>query len=339
MIRRTQISLNESNRSKLDVLDRVFEESSRVINLYIDQIWKEKDFKSKFVKYKVKSWLSARMLQCLGKQALSIVKSQKKKLKKTKPIYKKDVIVLDQRFIDLQYDNNSFDVWFKLQSIGEKICLKLPGNKHKHFHKYDNWKTKKSYILRKTGNKYFIDILFEKIPPDLKITGNEIGLDIGYKKLIACSDGNKYDAGLEKVYEKISRKKQGSKSFKRSLKERDNKINQSVNLLPFDNIKTIVVEDLKNVKKNSKGRIFKKFNNKLQRWSYSKVLNMLSLRCEELGILFKKVNPAYTSQKCSSCGFTHKNSRLGDKFLCVSCKNEMDSDFNASINILALGSL
>ena len=230
-------------------------------------------------------------------------------------------------------------MWFKLTSIGNKISLKLPGKLHKHANKYNKWNLKNSCRLRKVDKKYFIDIFFEKDAPDLKTKGKNVGVDIGYKKLIVTSENKKYDSGLEEVYEKISRKKQGSKGFKRTLRERDNKINESINKMPLPKIKALVVEDLKNVKHKSKGKIRKKFNNKLQRWSYSKVLNMLSLRCEELGILFKKVHPAYTSQKCCSCGFTHKNNRHGEKFLCLDCGKSLDADYNASLNILALGCL
>jgi putative transposase len=339
MLRRSQISISESNQGKLNTLDQIFIESRRVVNLYIEAIWSNQDFKSKFVSFKVDTWLSARLQQCLGKQALEIVKSQRKKKKKFKPVFKSGVINLDQRFVDVEYDRNSFDIWFKLNSIGNKISLNLPGRKHKHFHKYDAWQTKKSYRLRKFGDKYFIDLIFEKKSPELKVCGKDVGIDIGYKKLIATSECEKFDTGLECVYEKISRKRQGSKSFKRSLVERDNKINESINLLPLKNIKVIVVEDLKNVKHKSSGRIRKRFNNKLQRWSYSKVLNMLSLRCEESGILFKKVNPAYTSQRCGSCGSIHKENRKAENFLCLDCGYVADADFNAATNILTLGSL
>jgi putative transposase len=339
MIRRVQISITESNIGKLSILDEIFEESKRVINVYIDELWKIKDFSSKFITFKVETWLSARLQQALGKQALEVVKSQRKKRKKYKPVFKKDSINLDSRFIEVQYNNNSFDIWFKLNCIGNKISLNLPGLKHKHYHKYQDWKLKKSCRLRKCGKKYFIDIMFEKESPEFKILGDSIGIDIGYKKLIATSNNKTYDTGLETVYNKISRKKQGSKAFKRSLKERDNKINESINKLPLQDIKVIIAEDLKNVKYKSKGKIFKKFNNKLQRWSYSKVLNMLSLRCEEHGIYFNKVDPAYTSQICSSCGFKHRNNRQGEKFLCLECKNILDADYNAAKNILALGSL
>lgn len=342
MVRRSQISISESNKEKLLTLDNIFEEYKKVINLYINELWSKKDFNSKFTTFKVASWLSARMLQCAGKQALSIIRSTKKKKKTHKPLFKKDSIELDSRFIEIINGDNSFDLWFKLGSIGNRITLMLPGRQHKHSNKYLNWKLKKSCRLRKYNNKYYIDIFFEKESPDLKNKGKSLGLDIGYKKLIVSSDNKKYDRNLEVVYNKISRKKQGSKSFKRSLKERDNRLNGSVNDLLSDvklATNKIIVENLKNVKRKSKGKIYKKFNNKLQRWSYSKVLKMLSLRCEELGILLKKVNPAYTSQTCSSCGFRDAGNRLGDCFTCLKCGNILDADYNASLNILALGSL
>lgn len=339
MIRRSQISISESNPGKLSTLGTLFLECQKVINLYIYEIWKNKDFESKYVDFKVDTWLSSRMQQNLGKQALSIVKSQRKKKKPHKPVFKSLSFDLDSRFIDVQFDNNSFDIWIHLQSIGNKINLKLPGNKHKHYHKYDNWTLKKSVKIRKVENRYFIDLFFEKETPELKLSGKTVGIDVGYKKLITSSENKVYDTGLERIYEKISRKKQKSKAFKRSLKERDNKINESINRMPLEGIKTLIVERLKDVKRGSKGRIYKKFNNKLQRWSYRKVFDMLSLRCEELGVFFKEVNPAYTSQTCSSCGFKHKNNRLGEKFLCLDCGNTLDADYNASLNILALGSL
>ncbi|RLB78088.1 MAG: hypothetical protein DRH24_15025, partial [Deltaproteobacteria bacterium] len=45
--------------------------------------------------------------------------------------------------------------------------------------------------------------------------------------------------------------------------------------LDSDNVKELFAEDLKNVKHKSKGRIHKKFNNKLQRRVYRDVLSKL----------------------------------------------------------------
>jgi len=171
---------------------------------------------------------------------LEIVKSQRKKKKKSKPFFNSDVINLDSRFLDVQFDKNTYDVWVKLASIGNKISLNIPSKKHKHFHKYNDWKLNKSARLRKFEGNYYIDFYFEKDAPEVKVHGKQIGLDCGYKKLLISSENKIYDTGLEKVYEKISRKKQGSKRFKKSLVERNNKINESVNKIEISEIKTIV---------------------------------------------------------------------------------------------------
>lgn len=336
MIRKTTININYSNMGKLQTLNSILEESKKVINLYIDYLWELQDFKSKYIKFKVKSWLSARMLQNLGKQALQIVKSQRKKKNKTKPSFDKNTIEFDPRFIDISFDTNSFDIWIHIQSIGKKISLNLPSKKHKHFHTFIGWNLKKSIRLRKNEKGYFIDLYFQKKEPDKRIRGKVLGGDIGYKKLLMDSEGIISDVGLEQVYEKISRKKQGSKAFKRALTERDSKINESINKKDLSDVKEMVMEDLCNVKHKSKGKIRKKFSNKLQRWSYPKVLGKLECRCEEEGILFTKVPPEYTSQKCSKCGVIEKTNRKGEKYQCA-CGNIMDADHNAAINISHMG--
>jgi putative transposase len=62
----------------------------------------------------------------------------------------------------------------------------------------------------------------------------------------------------------------------------------------------------------------------------------LSLLSEESGVLLTKVNPAYTSQKCSLCGVVEKNNRKGERYQCT-CGNDIDADFNASINLSHMG--
>jgi len=328
------LTVNESNAGKLAVLNDVFDESRRVVNLFIDKLWKDRNFSSRYVTFKVNTWLSARLQQALGKQALEIVKSQRKCKKKTKPSFTGTAFNLDSRFVDFQYDNNSFDIWIRLSSIGRKISLRLPAKKHRHFNKfYRDWSMKKSIRLCiDMGGNYYVETFFEKNAPDTRKTGDSKGIDIGYKKLIVSSD--KEFLGDFKIYEKIARKCQGSKGFKKALVERDEEINKACKLLNLSGVRELVVENLKNVKRGSKGKIRKSFNNKLQRWSYPKVLEKLSMICEEAGIMFTRVNPAYTSQTCSACGFVDKKSRNGESFLCTSCGMSLDADFNASLNIL-----
>jgi putative transposase len=58
--------------------------------------------------------------------------------------------------------------------------------------------------------------------------------------------------------------------------------------------------------------------------------------CEEVGILFIKISPHYTSQRCSKCGVICKSNRKGEFYKCA-CGNIMNADYNASQNILHIG--
>ena len=138
------------------------------------------------------------------------------------------------------------------------------------------------------------------------------------------SDGRFIGKEFEQLYEDISRKKQGSNNFKDLLTERDKKINETINKINFTGIKEIVIENLKDVKKGKKckKKIYKKFMNKLQRWSYAKVVVKLERLCEENGILLTKINPAYTSQTCSNCGSIHRESRVLERYKCIECGYE-----------------
>ena len=67
------------------------------------------------------------------------------------------------------------------------------------------------------------------------------------------------------------------------------------------------------------------------------MINKLGRFCEENGVLFTKINPAYTSQTCSSCGAIDKTNRKGESYQCKVCGINIDADYNASINIAKKG--
>ena len=336
MLRSSKLNINYANKGKLETLDTLMDEMTCVVNLFIDVLWAKQEFRTKYPDFKVDTWLSARLQQCLGKQALEIVKSQRKK-KKVKPVFKGKSFNLDARFVDFHFEENTFDVWVRLSSLGNKLQLRLPSRRHAQFNKFEGWRQKGSIRLNRTKDKSFsVTVFFEKKTPATKKKGKTVGVDVGYKKLLVASTGKVIGDGLEAVYEKIARKKQGSKAFKRALIERDNLINQSLNKLRFYGVREVVCEKLKDVKKGSNGRIRKKFNNKLQRWSYPKVLAKLSRLTDGAGVLLTAVNPAYTSQKCSLCGVTRKGNRNGETYKCA-CGNAMDADLNAAINLSHMG--
>ena len=194
---------------------------------------------------------------------------------------------------------------------------------------------KKSARLRvKEDGELYLDVYFEKPLKKKKKDGEILGVDCGYKKLAVLSNGHILGNNLEHLIGKISRKKQGSKGFFRALKQRNEYIDKELKSLNLESVKEIVVEDLKDVKKGSKGRIRKEFNNKLQRWVYRYFLTRLEQLCEVVGVQLHRVDPAYTSQTCSACGDVHRCNRKGEIFKCRSCGYTTDADYNASLNIL-----
>ncbi len=54
---------------------------------------------------------------------------------------------------------------------------------------------------------------------------------------------------------------------------------------------------------------------------------------ERFGIASEEVDPAYTSQRCSSCGHVHRSNRSGDVFRCRRCGLHLHADVNAARNI------
>lgn len=49
-----------------------------------------------------------------------------------------------------------------------------------------------------------------------------------------------------------------------------------------------------------------------------------------------KVDPKFTSQKCSCCGHIEKENRESQAlFVCKKCNHTSNADYNASVNILS----
>ena len=64
----------------------------------------------------------------------------------------------------------------------------------------------------------------------------------------------------------------------------------------------------------------------------------LKYKLEWLDGILIEVNPQYTSQKCSQCGYTNKQNRTTQQsFCCIACQYNEHADINAAKNILAAG--
>ena len=82
-------------------------------------------------------------------------------------------------------------------------------------------------------------------------------------------------------------------------------------------------------------------NRSILQQSWGKFFELLEYKLEKNGGQLIKVDPKYTSQKCSCCGHISKENRQSQaKFECVECGSQKNADHNASINILnAIGTI
>lgn len=96
------------------------------------------------------------------------------------------------------------------------------------------------------------------------------------------------------------------------------------------------LEGLKGIRNGKKGKIF---NRMRSNWAYFQFRQFLTYKAEDIGKSVILVDPRYTSQRCSNCGFIDKTNRNKGSFHCISCSFHSSSDLNASINISQIGKI
>lgn len=91
---------------------------------------------------------------------------------------------------------------------------------------------------------------------------------------------------------------------------------------------TIQMEDLSGIQESTG------FQRRLRHWTYYDLQTKIEYKAKEAGIIVKKIKPAYTSQRCSSCGYIDSANRTSqENFHCIKCGYDRNADYNASQNI------
>ena len=371
MIRCSKSSLAFARTNKQTKLGMFIDEYKLVMEQVITLVWDMPNVPTlipKEITSQVKSWLTARAIQCAAKQASGIVRGTQKKQKKrayrikklveskqfkkakklqreydetsvSKPKLDRVEAELDSRFVKIEFkDKEHFDGWVTLTCLGdiptgtdtvEKLKFQLPFKKHKHFNSMLERGTIKSGIRL---SKTMITFNFDIPDKELKEDGKTIGIDIGQNTTIACSDGQTIDSdkhghNFRTICDKLARRKKDSNGFRRAVAHRTNYINWSVKQMNLDDISVVNRENIKYLRKG------KKTKRSLSHWTYGEFFGKLDSKLNDAGVQVVKLDPAYTSQRCSSCGWVHEGNRRKKKFVCKKCGHRADSDGNASINI------
>lgn len=364
MIKSTKCSIKFANKGKQDSISLIIDEYRSLVSFFVDILWdleKVPVFVNKEIVSKASSWFSYRLTQCAAKQASGIVrgtrkkqacrltmikklmkegkKEQARKLQKiydttniTKPAISNVEMELSSLIVsEINLENNtSFDGWVTLTSIGNKMKLKLPFKKTKHFNKL----LKQGGVLSSGARflKKSITFMFNIPNTPIKKEGNTIGIDIGQKTCLSVSNGQQIETDSHghtymSICKELARKKKGSKGFLRKQQHRTNFINYCVNKVNFEGVKELRIEKIRQL------RTGKRTSRLLSGWSYKEIFDSLKAKATALGVHVTELSPTYTSQRCSKCGWVRKSNRKGKVFKCGKCGYTADADLNASFNI------
>lgn len=209
-------------------------------------------------------------------------------------------------------------------------------------------------ISKTKTNKYFISFCCELENPYQRTKGSEVGIDLGLKDLLICSNGIKYEnhkfykknlKRLKKLQKHLSRKKKGSKrrekarlkitkAYEKITNSREDLYHKVSNDLT-NKYSLICLESL-NVKGMMKNH---KLAGSIQDVAWYSLVSKIEYKAKWKGVDVVKIDQFYPSSKtCSVCNWKKTDLTLKDReWVCPKCGTHHDRDLNAAKNILAWG--
>jgi putative transposase len=227
----------------------------------------------------------------------------------------------------------------------------------------------KNVTVSKKCNHWYASVQVEQeVETPIHHSNSIVGIDVGVKKFAQLSSGQeikpinsfrKHERKLRKLQRRLSKKQKFSSNWKK-LRDKISNLYSKISNVRKDflhkttdkiskNHAVVVLEYLKvkNMSKSSKGDLTNPGRNVQQKSGLNKSIldqgwfefrRKLEYKLRWRGGLLLTVDAKYTSQKCSSCAFTHKDNRKSQEhFKCLQCGLSVDADLNASKNILEAG--
>ncbi len=253
-----------------------------------------------------------------------------------------------KKYSGIRYDKRTMTLRGKqltLSNLGkrEKVILNIPDYFKSIF---DSWKLKGATLTYNSRTEQFwIRLVYEIETPPLKTDGVILGIDRGTYQLAVTSEGHffsnkKIRANQRRyLYNRKTAQTKGTPSARKRLKAlsgKEKRFSRDVNhqvtkkLVSLDHVKTYVLEDLKGIHKQNRG---KKQNKRLGSWPFQQFAFFLSYKAQMAGKEVVYVNARYTSRKCSSCKIIETKARQKSKYHCKHCHFQLHADWNAAINI------
>ena len=252
-----------------------------------------------------------------------------------------------------QYQN-SFDVIPGNKKHKGTLVLTKLGSVKMVLHRPIKGTPKTAIVKRTPTGKWFVSISVEIEEEELTgrrlpVCKDAVGIDVGLKTFAYLSTGEQIDnprffrkeeQALSRAHRKLSQAHKGTQHREKRRRvvarvhervrwRRENFIRQEVATL-IKRFGFIAVEALvvRNMLKNPK------LAKSIADAAWSSFFAHLLSKAEEAGRAVVRVNPAYTSQTCSSCGHRQEMPLSVRVYECANCGLLIDRDYNGSKNIL-----
>jgi len=222
---------------------------------------------------------------------------------------------------------------------------------HYNGSKFKFWKHRELEGNIKTGSfaqdsrgRWYVNFqceVFDKMPHGER----QIGIDLGLKDKVTCSDGVKYDrANLTKKYEeKLARyqrahKKKQVKNLHAKIKNKRKDFSHKVSYEICSTSKIVLIGDVSS-SKLAKTKMAKSVLDA----GWNQLTTMLQYKAIRHGMVVQKVSEKWSTQTCSCCGVIPLSAPKGisalgvRKWKCSECEAEHDRDINSARNIFIFG--
>ena len=238
--------------------------------------------------------------------------------------------------------------WLRVSTLerGQRIELPIRANAYaERFHGTQAL----TFSLVHLDEQWYVKVCkkFPK-PKQRPDNGPMLGLDTGMVNLVATSQGAIFGQGFniqlrrwDERLQQLTKGLQGAGVVRLSKAKRYRDFVQRMRAWVTSEVKgavkralalgqpsTVVIEALNF--SAQKGTLSRKMNRLIRRMGTGIFQKTLDMKSEEQGFRLVQVNPAYTSQECTSCGFIARKNRKGNDFRCVCCGKQAHADAQAA---------
>ncbi len=271
-----------------------------------------------------------------------------------KPDFSRINMVMDQRAASVREaeDTTTFDLWLRLSTMERGQRIEVPLRSHAYLSDRKGVCKKTVQVNEREGRLFFgivTDIagVCAEQKEAYQPRCEEIALDYGLRTLFATDQGDLLGQGflrkLERFDQRISRL--AAYRQKHDLRTRSPRYDREIRRLRGFLGTEIgrVLNRLARVQRPGRivverlwfqsPRLSRRMNRLVTNAGRRVVEHKLADLTERFGIEIEYINPAYSSQECSACGYVDRKNRAGERFECRWCGKKVHADVNAPRNL------